>query len=141
MIPPHAYIPGQTPRHDDALFEPLHASVLPGMTADQLCQTAAWQAGLRYLETGFFWEAHEALEPVWMQTQPNSVERHLVQALIQLANAALKERMQRPRAVIRLCDLASAHVQACGTTQTTVMSVRLGQIDERLTALRERAGY
>lgn len=139
MIPPHAYIPGQTPRHDDALFEPLHASVLPGMTPDQLSQTAAWHAGLRYLETGFFWEAHEALEPVWMQTQPNSVERHLVQALIQLANAALKERMQRPRAVIRLCDLASAHVEACEIGQATVMTVRLGWIQDMVTSLRERA--
>lgn len=107
--PPYAYIPGQTPRHDEALFAGLGASV----DADDLTQSLAWRAGLHYLERGFFWEAHEALEPVWMATAPNSAERHMVQALIQFANASLKAAMQRPKAVLRLCDIADEHLSFC----------------------------
>jgi len=102
-VPPHAYVPGQTPRHAPDLFEALHASVRPGMSATELVQSNAWRAGLHYLEIGYFWEAHEALEPVWMALPAGSAERNLVQMVIQLANAALKARMQRPGAVERLC--------------------------------------
>lgn len=107
--PPYAYVPGQTPRHDAALFAPLTVSMKGDLTL-----TLAWRAGLHYLENGFFWEAHEALEPVWMATAPNSAERHLVQGLIQFANASLKAVMQRPRAVRRLCDIAEEHLRFCG---------------------------
>lgn len=107
--PPYAYIPGQTPRHDEELFAGLAASI-----SGELSQTLAWRAGLKYLDTGFFWEAHEALEPVWMAAAPNSVDRHFVQGLIQFANASLKSVMQRQRAVLRLCDIAQDHLSACG---------------------------
>lgn len=110
--PPYAYIPGQTPRHDEALFAGFGTSVGGG----DLTQSLAWRAGLRYLERGFFWEAHEAFEPVWMATLPNSAERHMVQALIQFANASLKAKMQRPKAVLRLCDIADEHLSFCKRT-------------------------
>lgn len=107
--PPYAYIPGQTRRHDPQLF----AELTVPENSDDLTATLAWRAGLHYLENGFFWEAHEALEPIWMATRPNSAERHLVQALIQFANASLKAVMQRPKAVTRLCDIASEHLRFC----------------------------
>lgn len=107
--PPYAYIPGQTPRHDEALFAKFPASVDQGGLTNSL----AWRAGLSYLDQEFFWEAHEALEPVWMATLPNSAERHLVQAMIQFANASLKLAMQRPNAVLRLCDIARDHLSFC----------------------------
>jgi predicted metal-dependent hydrolase len=107
-------VPGQGPRHDPERFAALHAGVTGGMGPDDLVRTDAWAAGLLYLDKGFFWEAHEVLEPVWMATEPGSAEREIVQALIQIANAALKVRMNRPRAVLRLCDIADAHVSAAG---------------------------
>lgn len=138
-LPPYAYVPGQTARHDPALFDNLHASVKPGMIPSELVKTAAWQAGWQYLQNGFYWETHEAFEPIWMQTPPNSVERHLVQALIQIANAALKMRMQRPRAVLRLCDLAQAHLTACGTGSPEIMSTPLDSVTRMIENLRKNA--
>jgi uncharacterized protein len=107
--PPYAYIPGRSPRHDKNLFAAL------SLSEDQsdLTGSLAWRAGLHYIEHGFFWEAHEALEPVWMACPPNSTERHMVQALIQFANASLKVAMQRPNAVLRLCDIAAEHLEFC----------------------------
>jgi hypothetical protein len=137
-FPTHAYIPGQTARHDPETFSGLHASVEAGMTVEALQETAAWKAGLAFLHNGYFWEAHEALEPVWMQTPPNSPERHLVQAVIQIANASLKELMGKPNAVCRLCDIAESHISDCGDIRTTLMGLHLSDLLGMIRALRNR---
>ncbi len=95
--PPFAHVPGQTPRHAEGAFDALRAD-----------PDTAWRTGCLYLSEGYFWEAHELLEAVWMAAPQASAERRLVQALIQLANAGLKARMGRPRAVARLWALAEA---------------------------------
>ncbi len=112
-LPPHAYVPGQTPRHPEGAFDTLRDTARAGMSAEALADSAAFRAGLKYLEGEFFWEAHEVLEPVWMALPERSPERHLVQALIQLANARLKARMNRPRAVARLGAIVAGHLGAC----------------------------
>ena len=109
-MPPWAYIPGRTARHPEDWFDDIKSSVRPGMTPEDLQRTAAFAAGLHYLDTGYFWECHEVLEAVWMQTAEGSAERDMVQALIQLANARLKLRMARPNAARRLCDMVDAHL-------------------------------
>ena len=71
--------------------------------AEDLFRTDAWLSwasvsGLMVI----FWEAHEVIEPVWIAL--SRIEKRcsgkLAQAVIQLANAELKKRMQRPTAVI-----------------------------------------
>ena len=111
-LPDYAYVPGQTPRHDEAIFEVYHESVSGGLSLEDLKATLAWQAGLVFYDKGYFWEAHEVLEPVWMATPRNSAEHQLVQGIIQLANAALKARMKRPNAALRLCGKARDHIRA-----------------------------
>ena len=138
-LPPHAYVPGQTPRHDDAVFAALHDTVREGMTVCELVQTDAWHAGLLYLEKGYFWEAHEMWEPIWMRTRVGSPERELVQGLIQLANAHLKARMNRPKAVTRLCDIAEAHLK-WGAPAAGVMGVELELVQAGLSDLRVQRG-
>ena len=136
QLPSHAYVPGQTARHDPAFFAGFHDSVQAGMTWDELSQTIAWRGGWFFFENGYHWEAHEVLEPVWMATAPNSAERHLVQALIQTANAALKQRMGRPNAVRKLCDIAETHVARCGTVQCEIMAQDLARISNEIGLLR-----
>lgn len=112
-MPPHVYVPGQTARHPDTLFDDIKSSVRTGMRPDQLHHTDAWIAGLAYLDAGYFWESHEVLEAVWMQTPEQSVERDMVQAVIQLANARLKLLMHRPKAAARLCVMVLSHLDRC----------------------------
>lgn len=112
-LPDHAYLPGQTTRHAEGAFDVLRDSARPGMGAAALADTPAFRAGLLYLEKGYFWEAHEVLEPVWMAQPQGSAERYFLQALIQLANARLKARMQRPRAVARLGAMVVRHLDEC----------------------------
>lgn len=108
--PRHVYIPGQTARHPEDWFDEIKGSVQPGMSAAELERSAAFRAGLIYLDAGYFWECHEVLEAVWMETPEGSAEREMVQAIIQLANARLKLLMERPNAALRLCDMVSDHL-------------------------------
>lgn len=111
-LPDHAYIPGQTTRHASDAFDIFHDSVRSGMSVEGLTDTLAWKAGLLFVQKGYFWEAHEVLEPVWMALPGDDPDRQLVQALIQYANVGLKRRMNRPEAAARLALLASAHFRA-----------------------------
>jgi predicted metal-dependent hydrolase len=79
------------------------------MTEAELAASPALRAGIAFLHAGFFWESHEVLEPVWMAL-PEGPARQMAQALIQLANARLKDRMGRPRAAARLRALAAGHL-------------------------------
>jgi predicted metal-dependent hydrolase len=62
----------------------------------------AYRYGASLYVQSFFWEAHEVWEAVWKACPPNGVERRLLRGLIGLANAALKLRMGRPKAALRL---------------------------------------
>jgi len=112
-VPTHAYVPGSNARHAEDWFDGVKQSVSPDMSIDALHLTAAWAAGLAYLKAGYFWECHEVLEAVWVQTHDGTAERDMVQALIQLANARLKLRMERPNAAWRLCNMVQAHLARC----------------------------
>ncbi|WP_425044975.1 DUF309 domain-containing protein [Primorskyibacter sp. S87] len=128
MRPPYAYVPGLTPRHPDGLFDEWKE------TLPSLSECPAWKGGWACLEGGFFWEAHELFEPVWMQTRPETAERHMAQAAIQLANAALKLKMGRHRAVLRLCDDCESLLALIGCRQ--VLGVSPSRIRNRLVGLR-----
>ena len=57
----------------------------------------AFRYGVDLYNRGFFWEAHEVWEAVWLAAPPNSGRRQGVRALIQMANAVLKRDMKKPR--------------------------------------------
>lgn len=113
-LPSHAHVPGANQRHPDGAFDALRATARPGMTEGELAASPAFRAGLAFLHAGYFWEAHEVLEPVWMALPPNHPARSMVQGLIQIANARLKDRMGRPRAAARLRVLAAGHLAEAG---------------------------
>lgn len=110
--PPHAYVPGRTQRHPEGWFDPLKADVIEGMTEAVMERSLAWRAGVIYRAEGYFWECHEVLEALWLAA-PDGPLRSYVQAVIQLANAQLKEKMGRPNAARRLCDIVLGHLEAC----------------------------
>ena len=106
FTPDHAYIPGQNHRHPEGLFDAIKEGIHPNLTPLELINSKAMAHGLFYLEKGFYWEAHEVLEPIWMALESYPMERHLVQALIQIANGLLKLEMGQPKAATRLSAIA-----------------------------------
>lgn len=89
------HLPGLTPRPE--------AGIRPGL-----------EEGLALYRAGFFWEAHEAWEPLWLDAAPNSRERAFLQGLIQLANGRLKLVMGREAAARRIAALAREHLARAG---------------------------
>ena len=136
--PEQAYVPGQTPRHPEGLFDAVRDTALPSATVEELAQCPAFRHGLMYQRAGFYWEAHEVLEPVWMACPEDSAARQMVQGLIQLANAHLKVRMMRPRAVVRLCDIALGHFAAARQLGgKRVMGIEISGMQRQVETLRE----
>ncbi len=136
VLPDYAYVPGVTPRHAEGAFASYHNSVSPDIAVGALPKTRAWRAGLIFFEHGFYWEAHEVLEPVWMATPRNTAAHQLVQGIIQLANAALKVRMDRRQAALRLCTKARTHLRAARSSEgEVVMAQHIGTWLEHVESL------
>ena len=135
-MPEHAYVPGLTARHAEGRFKPICATAQKGMSPGQLAQSEAFCKGLFFLRCGYFWEAHELFEPVWMALEEGSDERRLLQALIQLANAQLKLRMHRPKAASRLCIMVRGLLEKL--TGARVMGQDISQIMARLEVVEAR---
>ncbi len=135
--PKFAHVPGRNARHEVGAFDSIRETAKAGMSAEALAESAAFRLGLIFLEEGYFWEAHEVLEPVWMVLPQGSVERDFVQGLIQLANGCLKLAMARPKAALRLCDIAKELIGAGNEEQ--VMGLSRPEIVERIEELRATA--
>lgn len=108
----HPYVPGVNERHPENAFDDLKADITEGMSESEMGDSLAWHAAQEYRAEGYFWECHEVLEPLWMAAEIGPVRSYL-QAVIQMANAQLKAKMGRPKAVLRLCDIVYAHLDSC----------------------------
>lgn len=137
FTPGHAYVPGRTARHPDGHFDHIRATARPGLSPIGLAESDAFRHGLFYIGAGFFWEAHEVLEPVWMVLPEGSAERRFVQALIQTANGLLKLDMDRPKAALRLCAIARDLLPE--DRDAAVMGCDVGQAHAVIDSLEMRA--
>jgi hypothetical protein len=112
-LPPYPFLPGVDP-HPTA--DAAGHSYQRGHSMPDWQPPEAWATCLPYLQGcdlfnhGYFWEAHEAWEKLWLSCDRSSVQAHYLQGLIQAANALLKRRMQRSQAVERLRRDALGHL-------------------------------
>jgi predicted metal-dependent hydrolase len=112
-FPSHRHIPASGSTPDRAPLDAVKTLTPPRVSEDTWRHTPAYAYGLHLYTHGFFWEAHEVWEAVWLATAPNSQERHLLAGLIQLANACLKLEMAQPKAALRLLRDAQDHLDEC----------------------------
>jgi len=100
-FPPYAYVPGQRPhpRH-------LHGNVEDPPPAP--LDPEAWRDSLPYLrgielfEHGYYWEAHEAWESLWIAAGREGPVAELLRGLILLAAAGVKIRQGRGTGAAKL---------------------------------------
>lgn len=116
MADPHgdwprwAYVPGGGPPADMETLTRAKSS-LPARFGECVpYDDPALRYGLALNDRGFFWESHEILEAVWKAAPQGCRDRILLRACIQVANANLKRKMDRPRAVRRLLIEALADI-------------------------------
>ena len=137
-LPGFAHVPGVTAAPAGASVAAIVGEVDDTTNPENWRTNRVYLYGFVLYRGGFFWEAHEVWETVWHGCRPNAPERCLVQALIQLANAALKGRMGRDSAVRRLLRDADRLVNevivrsAAGTSGNVLMGVDLIRLRQQI---------
>jgi hypothetical protein len=111
-LPAWAYVPGET-----AGAEPDHQTLrrakalVPAQFFGHVpTRHPALRYGMALNDAGYFWESQEVLEAVWAAAPQRGRERILLRACIQIANANLKLRIQKPNAAARLWGEALAAI-------------------------------
>ena len=108
-LPRWSCLPSHVASADFERLRPATVDMPELITAKQVATQLAFRYGADLYNAGFYWEAHEVWEPVWMALPPNSRERIACQALIQAANACLKLRFGGAKAFGRLADEVARH--------------------------------
>jgi hypothetical protein len=133
-LPRLAHVPGTGTEPDRAPLEAVKALVPRPATAAGWEANEPYRYGAALCLNGFFWEAHEVWEAVWLACPPNSRERLLLRGLIQVANALLKSKMERRNAAQRLFGEAAGLVEECriGRAESELMGVDLQDLSRAL---------
>jgi len=121
-LPQWAYVPGEMAEDDvdhDTLWKA--KSLVPARFGDYVpARHPALRYGIALNDAGYFWESHQVLETVWAAVPQGGRERILLRACIQIANANLKLRINKPHAAVRLFGEALKELNALGARVATV---------------------
>jgi len=144
-FPAQPHVPGSGSEPDMAPLQRVKRTCPPRVDADDWRNNVAYRYGWSLFDAGFFWEAHEIWEPVWHVCAPNSRERLLLRALIQIANGRLKKTMEKDKASARLfaeADRLLAEVAGPeSTTSVPLMGVDIGGLRRSLLTFRTNPIY
>ena len=108
-LPVYPYVPGFN-MHPDKNRGIKHIPDLPDIAVK--FSSKNWHKSMRYLyavdlfNNKYFWEVHEVLERLWLETGKDSPEGIFLKGLIQLAVALLKKIAGNKRGLIRLTEKA-----------------------------------
>jgi hypothetical protein len=120
-LPRWAYVPGETAEADadhDTLWQA--KALVPSRFRDYVpARHPALRYGLALNDHGYYWEAQEIMEAVWAAAPQGGRERILLRACIQIANANLRLRMQKPHAAARLLGEALDELKMLGLRKAT----------------------
>jgi hypothetical protein len=120
-LPRWAYVPGET-AEAEADHDTL-AAARKWVPARFRGYVPARHPALRYAfalnTSGYFWESQEILEAVWAAAPQGGRERMLLRACIQIANANLRLRMQKPHAAARFFREALKELDELGARKAT----------------------
>lgn len=100
VFPPYRYVPGRTPH---PRRDPKGHSFASGAFAVRSFDPENWQQcepylfGVDLFNHGYWWEAHECWESVWIAAGKRTIAGFFIQGLIQIAAARLKASQGCPR--------------------------------------------
>jgi hypothetical protein len=115
-LPAWAYVPGESAEAEadhDTLWQA--KALVPSRFRDYVpARHPALRYGIALNDAGYFWESQEILEAVWAAAPQGGRERILLRACIQIGNANLRLRMQKPHAAARLFGEALQQLNTLG---------------------------
>lgn len=126
-FPPYRYVPGIHPHpvahpqghsHNPSGAHPEAGPLLP---PDRWHECDDYLYGVDLYNHWYWWEAHEAWEGVWQQSDKAGVQGRFLQGLIQVSAAQLKRHVGQPEGVQRLLARSAEHLD--------FVQSRLGNVD------------
>ena len=106
-LPGYQYIPGQTKRPGDDMG-PAHihdcSQVNAQITAQNWFKSPAFVYALDLFNAQYWWETHEVLELIWIETGKTTNSALFIQGIIQVAAALVKNKQGNLAAALRLSD-------------------------------------
>lgn len=132
-LPAYRHVPG---RHPHPVSNPQgHSYNAAGHhpTAGRLLPPERWSDmddylyGVDLYNQWYWWEAHEAWEGIWQQSDKSGVQGRFLQGLIQVSASHLKRHMQQAEGVRRL--LARGREHLCYAEQTARSTGRFMGLD------------
>jgi len=131
VFPPYRYVPGL---HPHPVAHPQGHSYHPAgqhPPAQAWVPPERWSESLDYLygndlyNNGYWWEAHEAWEGLWQQTEKGGPQGRFLQGLIQISAAHLKNHVGHAEGVERLLARAFEHLESARTKDGIYMGLDL----------------
>jgi hypothetical protein len=106
-LPPYRYLPGRAPHPTrDPLGHSFGRHAHPQIDFDpaRWSECEQYLYGIDLFNLRYWWEAHEALEAVWIAAGRTTMTGLFVQGLIQIAAAMLKTELGHASGAARLAD-------------------------------------
>lgn len=135
-FPPYAYLPGKTPhptRDTDGHSHGAEPETPDAPNPDDWRRSGDYLYGIDLFNHGYYWEAHEAWEGLWVACGREGITATFLQALINLAAVGLKARMGSARG-IRANATTAADLFASFERQLKPDTARYMGLDWRLLA-------
>lgn len=130
-LPPYAFVPGRRPHpvsHPEGHSHGRASSLPPALDPGRWWKSHAYLLGCDLFNHGFYWEAHEAWEGLWIAAGRTGPMARFLQALIHLAAAGVKVREGRQAGVRSHADRAAAAFmeveRSVGTTDICGLNLR-----------------
>ena len=132
-LPPYAYVPGRLPHpsrdpQGHSFRVPPERLDPPDLRQWRSCRPYLY--GLDLFNCGYYWEAHEAWEELWVACDRSGCTADFLKGLIRLAAAGVKVREGKPRGARRHASRAAELFQES--------ALKLGDADPRYMGLRLR---
>ena len=120
-FPPYAYLPGRHPH-------PVRDADGHSFGIDAVDDPRGLDWAVDLFDAGYYWEAHEAWEPLWRAARRGSAERAVLKALILVAAAGLKLREGKPVAGLRHATRALDGLHAVPFASDAVLFIEAARL-------------
>ncbi len=145
-FPPYSFVPGYWPHPtrdtDGHSFNHSGAKALP-LDPKSWTDCPDYLRGIELFDNGYYWEAHESWEGVWLVLGRKGDTALLLKALIKLAAVGVKVRQQAPGAARSLLGQVQGHLTALqsSTTSGRYAGLHLEALGHRLSQLHEKIEF
>ena len=127
---PHRLGSGTTPDH--ASLHPVSSLNLDTVLSENWQSCVPYRYGWYLYLHGFYWEAHEIWENVWLKCPANSREKKLLQTLIQMANAELKRKQSQYKAFNKIIEQVQSLIAETFPCSEPFQSANDGNNNDRI---------